>query len=171
MQNLQIMIFLVCMIIFFVVLVFFCCSTPMYSAALLILAVLLNFLLLNISHSALFASYLPYMFLIVYVGAIIVVIGYVCSITPLVKNLTPPYITISVGFRTLFLLSGLFLKFDLYWNRLRSYVSASAFSPADFIFHHRFIFFFIVVLLLLLFLLLIASSSVPAQSTLRRVRA
>jgi len=139
----------------------------MYSAVLLILTVLFRFLLLVVTHSALFASYLPYIFLIVYVGAIIVVIGYVCSVTPLVINSNLPYLYVLPSFIFLCRLSSFFFKADLY-PRVSNYSSFHS-CPSDFIFHQRFIFFFIIILFLLLFILLVASRSVPAHSTLRRV--
>ena len=165
------------MILFFVLLIisvsflFIFITSPLYLAFLLIVFALLgSYLLVSCTPCV---SLLILLILIIYVGAIIVIFGYVCSVSSnfvlsLRYSRYSRYGLWLAVFSVLFVIVFKVLNFTSFvLDYSQSIVQV---SPGDYFFHRRFVAIFVFIAVLILVLIVVASFSFTSFSTLRGVK-
>jgi len=161
------------MILFFVLLIisvsflFIFITSPLYLAFLLIVFALLgSYLLVSCTPCI---SLLILLILIIYVGAIIVIFGYVCSVS---SNfvLSPRYFRYGLWLAVFSVLLVIVFKVLNFTSFVLDYSkSIVQVSPGDYFFHRGFVAIFVFIAVLILVLIVVASFSFTSFSTLRGV--
>jgi hypothetical protein len=111
-----------------------------------------------------FSGVISLVFIMVYIGAIIVIVAYVCSVLPNEKAYSYPV----SAFFSIFILSIFFFSPRLTRFSENTCSSSSLFSLASFFYETNVLILFLL-LFLLLILLLIATNSFHLKSTLRSI--
>lgn len=154
-----------CIVILFILLAALCLNISIFYYALIFIILLVCFLFF-INAYGLIVNVFSLLFLIIYIGAIMVILAYVCSVLPNEKtySFSSYFILTVIGF----FLFILWLSVDSFrlFNSLNS--SDSLVVSSQFFYSSGF-YVFIILICLLLILLLVATNSFNLKSTLRRV--
>lgn len=140
---------------------FFLSSVFYYAMVLIALAFCLLYVVFTINF---LVSYLPLLIILVYIGAIMVIVGYICSVIPNEQMYKLPF---SIFYFFVPVLFNLFLHIPQ--NIMNKTVTPKPLAISDIFYFSFGVEYFVFLVLLLLFLLLITSFSISHKSTFRRV--